>query len=234
MKLSAFIRIVIFPSVFFFIILATGCSNGNLFLDKFVGIWIADTTVYYDYARFKWDTIPTDQLPADLFTDRHIRVLKIEKISSEKNTYDATVSEYSLNAINRPSGNYIEQLEELQRHDNRKLMGYNDPAATTRENTLFLKDPHKTTLVFNVKEGKKTKEKRVDARARFIFEYDDKNDTLKLKQYYYETEDGQKISVPPNDKGNIMGNLKRYDNNSFQKFCNDLWSKSFSIAEQMK
>lgn len=226
MKPSNFINLALLTFVLITTAFSAGCSNK--FSDKFEGVWISDTVLYYDYSKFRFDTFPTNKLPNDLFTDRYISIVKITKIQDD---YDVTVTNYSLLAINKSEGNYIGQLDGLKRYDDRSLRkGHHDPNAVSKDNMLFVNVPDYSTVKVNVKNGNRTKQESVEAHAHYVFVCNERENTLQLKQYYFETDDGQRIEVPLNDTISIHGTLKKHDENYFQKLCDDIWKKSFDIA----
>ena len=210
--------------------LLSGCS-GNPFADKYEGIWVSENVLYYDYSKYKYDVFPIDELPNDLFTERYIKVVKIEK---KDKSYDVTISGYHLGAINRNASNYVGQLNDLKRYDDRSLVqGEYDSKPVVEGNTIRIKDERGSTIIRTVQEGKRTKELRDEVHEQYVFVCE--NGVLKIKEHYFETLSGTRIDIPQDDlKYTAYTTFKKMSPEEFNRFCDDMWKQSIDMAQKIQ
>lgn len=229
-KICLFLKICGTISVLTVILVLGGCS-GNPFADKYEGIWVSENVLYYDYSKYKYDVFPLEKLPDDLFTERYIEVVKIEK---KDKSYEVTVSGYHLGAINRDAGNYVGQLNELKKYDDRSLVqGTYDSNPIIEGNMLTVKDERGSTIVRTVKEGKRTRELRDDVHDRYVFVCE--NGILRIKDHYFEALNGNRIDIPQDDiKYTAQKSFKKMSSDEFNRFCDDMWKKSIDAAQKMQ
>lgn len=213
------------------VVLLFGGCNGNPFADKYEGIWVSENVLYYDYSKLKYDVFPIENLPNDLFTERYIEVVKIEK---KDQSYEVTISGYNLMAINRVDGNYVGQLNNLKHYDDRSLThGTYDSKPVIKGNTLIVTDERGSTITRTVKDGKRTRELSDDVHDHYIFVCE--NDILRIKEHYFETLNGNRIDIPPNDlRYTAHKSFRKMSPDEFNRFCDDIWKKSTEIAQKMQ
>lgn len=234
--MKKFLFVVVLVTIF----ILTGCS-GNIVkapTDKFEGIWVSevvmylDKILYYDTEDHGYKTFNTADLPGDIFTLRELGVANIKKYN---NNYEADITTYVFQQIDKDDKDYVAQLEYHKKYDDRSLQGQfiRTSNVIIDGNTITLKGENKHTLIGNAQVGNRIQQVRVEVYPVCVFDYDEKNDILRLTQCYYEAEDGSKKELPLKDPSRVaVSVLKRYDETTFNKLLDNAWAKSFEIAKK--
>lgn len=201
-----------------------GCSS--ISTDKFEGFWVSENVITYDYNNYKYSVIPLDQMPYDIFSERWIVFFKIEK---KDNKYVIHELSHHFEAINRSAGDYVNQINNLREFNEQRLdQGQYDPDAVVEGDIITLNGKHTVHIKRNIKEGNKTKNVTIDVKEKFKLGCD--NNSLIVKDHYYETTDGKRIDIPQNDIRNLSKKFKRMTIAEFKELYNNIQKKAIEIA----
>jgi hypothetical protein len=212
-------------------IIFAGCSSNFIHSDKFEGVWVSDNALFYDHQNYRWDTFSTSELPKNIFVNRNIGIIKIQKNSEN---YDVVVATYTFTGVDSNSSNYANEIQIIKKNSDNILdkLKYST-SATVNGDVLNYVDEDVFTIKGNINENGKNQSVEYRVREHYTFKYDSSTNYLNVTEHYYETIEGKRIDLQPNDRNNIFRHFKKYSKDDFYKFCNDVLDKSFKEAKEM-
>lgn len=212
-------------------IISAGCSSNFINSDKFEGVWVSDNVLFYDSQNYRWDTFPTSELPKNIFVNRNIGIIKIQK---NDGNYDVVIATYTFAGINSNSPNYASEIQTIKKNSNNILNNLEySTSATVNGDILHYVNEDAFTIKGNINENGKIQSVEYRVHEHYTFKYDSSTNYLNVTEHYYETIEGKRIDLQPNDRNNIFRHFKKCSKDNFNKFCNDILDKSLTEAQGM-